>query len=273
MTSANVPASPPPDHQHPAATPSADGDHVGEGNPRFYEFARTVVWLIRPLIARLHTVGVENVPRSGPVILALNHVAWIDTPLAALRAPRMTHFMAKIEMFGVPILGGIMRLLGSFPVRRGEGDRESLRVALRLLAQGEMVVIYPEGHRSGGTLIKAHPGASLIAFRSGAPVVPVAISGTERVFKGFRYGPWAPRVTISYGKPIHLKASGARYTRDDLAQSTHLIMRRIAEMLPPAYRGEYAHLVAGETKDSALHDALHGADDADDADVGPPSDE
>ena len=244
MTGANVPASPPP--QPHAAAPHAASDHVGEGSAGFYAFARTVVRLIRPLIARLQTVGVENVPRSGPVILALNHVAWIDTPLAALRLPRRTHFMAKIEMFRVPALGGIMRLLGSFPVRRGEGDRESLRVAERLLAEGQMVVIYPEGHRSGGRLIRAHPGASLIAFRSGAPVVPVAISGTEQVFKGFRYGPWAPRVTISYGKPIALKASGARHTRDDLANSTHLIMRHIAELLPPAYRGEYAHLLEGE---------------------------
>ena len=244
MTSANVPASPPP--QPHAATSRAAGDHAGEGSAGFYTFARAVVRLIRPLIARLHTIGVENVPRSGPVILALNHVAWIDTPLAALRLPRRTHFMAKIEMFRVPVLGGIMRLLGSFPVRRGEGDRESLRVAERLLAEGQMVVIYPEGHRSGGRLIRAHPGASLIAFRSGAPVVPVAISGTEHVFKGFRYGPWAPRVTISYGKPIALKASGARHTRDDLANSTHLIMRHIAALLPPAYRGEYAHLLEGE---------------------------
>ena len=261
MTSANVPASPSPEHQHPTPAPTTASDRVGEGSPRFYAFARTVVRLVRPLIARLHPVGVENVPRSGAVILALNHVAWIDTPLSALRVPRRTHFMAKIEMFSVPILGGIMRLLGSFPVRRGEGDRESLRVAERLLAEGEMVVIYPEGHRSGGALIKAHPGASLIAFRSGAPVVPVAISGTERIFKGFHYGPWAPRVTISYGKPIHLKASGARHTRDELANSTHLIMRRIAEMLPPANRGEYAHLIAGATMDGALHDALHGTGD------------
>lgn len=257
MTSANVPASPPPEHpQHPRAAPTASA-HVGEGNMRFYAFARMVVRLVRPLIARLHTVGVENIPRSGPVILALNHVAWIDTPLAALRTPRMTHFMAKSEMFSVPVLGGIMRLLGSFPVRRGEGDRETLRVAERLLAEGQMVVIYPEGHRSGGKLIRAHPGASLIAFRSGAPVIPVAISGTERVFKGLRYGPWAPHVTISYGKPIYLKASGARHTRDDLANSTHLIMRRIAELLPPTYRGEYAHLIADDTTHDA---ALHGGE-------------
>jgi 1-acyl-sn-glycerol-3-phosphate acyltransferase len=253
MTSANVPASPPPEHQRPATPPATISDRVGEGSPRFYAFARRVIWLIRPLIARLHTIGVESVPQSGPVILALNHVAWIDIPLASLRVPRITHYMAKIELFNIPVLGGIMRLLGAFPVRRGEGDRESLRIAERLLSQGQIVVVFPEGHRSGGHLIKAHPGTSLIAFRSGAPVVPVAISGSEHVFKGFHYGPWAPRVTISYGKPIYLKASGARYTRDDLANSTHLIMRRIAEMLPPAYRGEYAHRIAGETPSPAMN--------------------
>ena len=244
MTSANVPASPSP---APAPAPDTISQRAGQANTRFYAFARAVIRLVRPLLARLHTIGVENVPQSGPVILALNHIAWIDIPLASLRVPRITHYMAKIELFNLPVLGGIMRLLGSFPVRRGEGDRESLRVAERLLTQGEIVVVFPEGHRSGGHLIKAHPGTSLIAFRSGAPVVPVAISGTEHVFKGLRYGPWAPHVTISYGKPITLTASGARHTRDDLARSTHLIMRHIAELLPPEYRGEYAHLSATET--------------------------
>ena len=235
MTSANMPASPAPTPTRPSA-----GDRVGQESKAFYAFAKTVVRVVRPLIARLRTVGVENVPQSGPVILALNHIAWIDIPLASLRVPRVTHYMAKIELFGLPVLGGIMRLLGAFPVRRGEGDRESLRVAERLLAQGEIIVIFPEGHRSGGHLIKAHPGTSLIALRTGAPVVPVAISGTEHVFKGFRYGPWAPRVTVTYGKPLHLELPGARRTRDDLARSTDAIMHHIAELLPPAYRGEYA---------------------------------
>ncbi|HEX6540559.1 MAG TPA: lysophospholipid acyltransferase family protein [Ktedonobacterales bacterium] len=238
MTSANVPMSP----------PTHSDERVGYASKGFYTFARAVVIAIHPLIARLRTVGIENVPQTGPVVLAVNHVAWIDIPLASIRVPRITHYMAKIELFRLPVLGGIMRLLGAFPVRRGERDREALRISERLLKQGEVLVIFPEGHRSGGHLIEAHPGTSLIALRTGAPVVPVAISGTEHVFKGFRYGPWAPHVTISYGKPFHLEAaSGGHRTREDLARSTDLIMYRIAELLPPEYRGIYALPPAGET--------------------------
>jgi 1-acyl-sn-glycerol-3-phosphate acyltransferase len=227
----------------PAATasPSAPSDErAGQEWKGFYVFARGVVKFVRPLIARLRIVGIENVPATGPVILAVNHIAWIDIPLASLRVPRATHYMAKIELFAQPVLGGLMRWLGAFPVRRGEGDREALRISERLLSEGKILVIFPEGHRSGGHLIKAHPGTSLIALRSGAPIVPVAISGSENVFKPFRFGPWAPTVTVRFGKPFHLAASGARRTRDDVAHGTDLIMQHIAELLPPAYRGDYA---------------------------------
>jgi 1-acyl-sn-glycerol-3-phosphate acyltransferase len=233
MMSANTPTSS--SQPSRSSTSASSDDRVGQESKGFYAFARFVVGLILPLLTRLRAVGVENIPAGGPVILAVNHIAWIDIPLASIKVPRVTHYMAKIELFRQPVLGGILRLLGAFPVRRGEGDRESLRIAERLLAEGKILVIFPEGHRSGGQLIKAHPGTSLIALRTGAPIVPVAISGTEHVFKRFR-----PRVTVSYGKPFHLEASGPRRTRDDLARSTDLIMYHIAELLPPQYRGEYA---------------------------------
>jgi 1-acyl-sn-glycerol-3-phosphate acyltransferase len=242
MTSAHLPAPP-----TAKSAPALPDDRAGKEWKAFYVFARTVVRLVRPLIARLHVVGAENVPASGPVILAVNHIAWIDIPLASLAVPRVTHYMAKIELFNQPVLGGIIRWLGAFPVRRGEGDRESLRVAERLLAQGKILSIFPEGHRSGGQLIAAHPGTSLIALRTGVPVVPVAISGTEQVFKRFRFGPWAPQVTINYGRPFVLETSGPRRTREELSSSTDAIMYHIAELLPPTYRGVYALASAGET--------------------------
>lgn len=235
MMSANMPAP-----SSPAPNPATTDARVGQEWKGFYIFARFVVKVVRPLIAHLSVIGLENVPQSGPVILAVNHIAWIDIPLASVEVPRITHYMAKSELFGLPVLGGIMRWLGAFPVRRGESDREALRISERLLAKGEILVIFPEGHRSGGHLIKAHPGTSLIALRTGTPVVPVAISGTEHVFKRLR-----PHVTVRYGKPFQLEASGARRTRDDLAHSTDLIMYRIAELLPSEYRGEYALPPAG----------------------------
>lgn len=208
----------------------------------FYRFARIVVAIVVPLVAKLRTEGIENIPREGPVILALNHLSWLDIPLVSVRVARINHYMAKIELFSVPLLGGLMRLLGSFPVRRGESDRESLRTAEAILKAGEVLVVFPEGHRSGGAgLLPGHPGIAYVALRSGAPIVPVAVYGTEHAFKGFRLGPFAPRVTVRFGKPFQLEQP-ARRDRDSLARASDQIMRAIAALLPPSYRGVYADL-------------------------------
>lgn len=213
----------------------------GRESPLVYSFMRRVAALLIPLFARLRTVDIENIPAEGPVILAINHIHWLDIPLASLRIPRVTHYMAKIELFRIPLIGWLIHRLGAFPVRRGEGDRESLRTSERMLAEGNVLMIFPEGHRSGnGKLAKGHPGASYLALRSGVPVVAVGISGTENVFKRFNYGPWAPKVTVRYSKPFTLGTGGGKRSREGMAEATDTIMRQIAAMLPPEYRGAYA---------------------------------
>jgi 1-acyl-sn-glycerol-3-phosphate acyltransferase len=221
---------------------TATRGYPGEESRVFYGIARVVITLLRPLFARARAEGRENIPREGPVILAANHIAWMDIPLMSLCVPRATHYMAKIELFQVPVLGRIIRSLGAFPVRRGEGDREALRNAEQLLAHGDILVIFPEGHRSGGKLIPGHPGTAYIALRTGVPVVPVAISGTEWTLKGLRYGPFAPRVRIVFGKPFVLAPAPGRHGRESLAPAADQIMRSIAALLPPEYRGAYADL-------------------------------
>lgn len=216
---------------------------AGYEDNAWYRGLRFVVTLIQPLIVRLRTEGIENIPAEGPVIIAMNHVAWVDVLLSALRVPRQFYYMAKAELFSVPIIGFLIRQWGAFPVRRGEGDREALRSAERVLAEGHMLVIFPEGHRTrGGPLLPGQPGAALIAMRNHVPIVAVAISGTQRVFKGFHYGPWAPEVTIRYSEPFYLEAPAGKRSRDTVAQGTDTIMRKIAAMLPEQYRGAYGNL-------------------------------
>jgi 1-acyl-sn-glycerol-3-phosphate acyltransferase len=206
-----------------------------------YEGTRFVAHFLVPLIARLRVEDIANVPATGPVLLAPNHFAWADIPLISYSLKRVTHYMAKIELFERPMLGGYIRALGAFPVHRGEGDREALRVAERVLSEGKVVVVFPEGHRSDNhALIPAHPGVALIAMRANAPVVPVAIWGSEDVFHG-KYGPWAPTVHIRYGQPMTLGEPGKKRSSDDLKRATDQIMLQIAAMLPEQYRGVYAH--------------------------------
>ncbi|MGO8946678.1 MAG: lysophospholipid acyltransferase family protein [Ktedonobacterales bacterium] len=213
---------------------------VAEASPLVYGLTRLVVGLISPFIVNLRTEGIENIPKSGPVILAMNHIHWLDIPLASLRVPRVAHYMAKIELFGVPLFGSFIRMDGAFPVRRGEGDREAIRIGERLLAAGEIVVIFPEGHRSGnGMLQQAHPGAGYLATRTGAPVVAVAISGTQMAFKKFR-----PTVTIRYSQPFVVQQVGDKRTRDSVAQATDQVMYQIAALLPREFRGAYGDIVA-----------------------------
>ncbi len=233
--------------QRSAPTPPSPKQHGkparldGQESPIVYKVMRTVAAILLPLFARLRIVDVENIPTEGPVILAINHIHWLDIPLAAFRIPRVTHYMAKIELFNVPVIGWLIRRLGAFPVRRGEGDRESLRTSERILAEGNVLMIFPEGHRSAtGKLAKGHTGASYLALRTGVPVVAVGISGTESVFKRFNYGPWAPKVTVRYSKPFILDTGGGKRSREGMAEATDTIMRQIAAMLPPEYRGAYA---------------------------------
>lgn len=225
------------------ATAAAKKPRAGYEGGITYWVLRIVVTLILPLIARLRTEGIENIPAEGPVIIAMNHVAWVDVLLAALRVPRQFYYMAKAELFKIPIIGFIITRSGAFPVRRGESDREALRSAERVLVEGHMLVIFPEGHRTrGGPLLPGQPGAALIAMRNNVPIVAVAISGTQHVFKGFRYGPWAPRVTIRYSKPFYVQAADGKRGREAVARATDSIMRQIAGMLPEQYRGAYGDL-------------------------------
>lgn len=203
---------------------------------------------------KFEVVGREHVPSEGGLIVASNHLNNADPPALALALqPRYPTYMAKQEMFGWPILGPAFRAFGAFPVRRFEADLAALRTASELVREGRMLIMFPEGTRSRtGGLTRGHPGTALIALRTGAPVLPVAITGTS----GVRW-PWIfvkpysiKHVRVIIGEPFRLPPA-ERIDTNAAAAATEIIMRRIAALLPPERRGVYADAAgeeeAGET--------------------------
>ncbi|GAC1465893.1 MAG: lysophospholipid acyltransferase family protein [Ktedonobacteraceae bacterium] len=199
-----------------------------------YEALRAFVKLGFFLTTRVHLRGRYNLPKKGPYIIAANHLSWADIPLIPAYVPGKTVYMAKEESF-YEKTGWLVRLLGAFPVKRGEGDRQAIRAADEQLKRKKVFIIFPEGTRSKTrTMARAHAGLGMIALRSGAPVIPVAIWGSEDALRKF-----GANVTISYGKPMVLKPKGAKITREDIQSATDEVMLQIASMLPARYRGVY----------------------------------
>jgi 1-acyl-sn-glycerol-3-phosphate acyltransferase len=183
------------------------------------------------LLARIEVRGRENMPAKGAFIVAPNHLSWFDVPLVPAFMKRQPLTMAKEELFHSRI-GWLVRFMGGFPVKRGEADRQAIRIADELLKEGDVLFIFPEGTRSKTRkLAKGHSGLGMLALRSGAPVIPVAITGTENLFKKFR-----PRVTLTFGEPMPFKPAGRKTTREDIENATDEVMAKIAAMLPPEYR-------------------------------------
>jgi 1-acyl-sn-glycerol-3-phosphate acyltransferase len=193
-------------------------------------------WLLR-IVGGGRVEGLEHVPRQGPFILVANHRSLADPPILGWavghHVGRVVHFMAKDEMHRWPIMGWLADRSGVFFVRRGEGDRSAQRAALQLLAEARPIAIFPEGTRSkDGRLGPARAGAALLAIRSGAPLLPVAITGTERLFPGRSRLPHRTRVVVRIGPTFALEhIPTARIPRELLSEGTDRIMREIAGLL------------------------------------------
>lgn len=179
--------------------------------------------------------GGEHIPPAGPYILVSNHSNWYDPPAIefALRIP--VRFMTKRELFAVPIIGFALRASGKFPVRRGERDRRALETALRVLAADQPLGFFPEGTRSkDGRLRRAKPGIGFLARRSGAPLVPIAVTGARDMRLGVR----PSRAIVVRAGPAFTLADLDGATLDDQALAD-AIMERIADLLPEDMRGAY----------------------------------
>ena len=159
--------------------------------------------IILPVFGRWRVSGRCNIPRTGGVILAPNHISYADPPVVGAASRRQVKFMAKSELFAVPALGPLIRHVGTFPVRQATADRAALKQAIGLLEAGKVVCIFPEGTRSpDGALLKAELGIGMIAMKSRAPVIPMALIGTNKLLPPHSPFLHFARVRVRIGKPV-----------------------------------------------------------------------
>ncbi len=240
--------SPPAPSRSPAQRDERDRLHPILRTRWYRGYIHTVRYLVQALLMPIARIRVRGVfPRElmhGPMIVVCNHLNNFDPLIVGAYLPRNSFYMAKQELFPIPVLGGAIRTLGTFPIDRGGADRAALRYAIHLLEDGESLGMFPEGTRSKTHQIeKVSPGAAFIAVKTGATILPVALTGSELL--PFKQKGGRVQVTLTIGEPFHL-APGANGKRPDLAAATDEIMRHIAVLLPPAYRGVY-----GDAGDSA----------------------
>src|SRR6478609_11336446 len=189
-----------------------------------YTFARLILTLPTLLLWRVRAIGLENVPKHGPLVLAPNHFSQMDHFFVGLYLRRKIRFMAKSQLFGPPVLPYIYKHGGVFPIRRGHHDEEAIETARILARQGEMLLVYAEGGRSRSqTLGEPKPGIGRIAVETGAPIVPVAIHGSERArqWKKLRF----PKTTVQFGEPLTFTVEPAPSRERQLEVATEIFGR------------------------------------------------
>lgn len=192
-----------------------------------YDFVRIIFIAIFRYVFRCKVVGSDNIPKQGGVIIAANHLSLWDPPLAATFVPRYVHFMAKEELFKIPVFGYVIRKLRSFPVRRGASDRAAIRAAITLLNDGHCLGLFPEGTRSKtGAIRKAESGLALIALKAGVPVVPTAVIGTNKIMSKSDF---LPKLEVRYGKPIQFVSD--QTDKVALQEFSQKIMDEIEKMM------------------------------------------
>lgn len=190
----------------------------------YYRVFRAFFRFIYKFFFRWHVIGADNIPKEGPVILCANHISLWDPPLLGSGIERQVHFMAKEELFRIPVISFLLTKFGALPVKRGAGDRGAIRATLKLLEDGKIFGIFPEGTRSKtGELGPGLSGVAMFGLKSEAAVIPVAIIGPYRLFKP---------VTIIYGTPIDLSEQRERKGNSEtLKETTEIIMKHIQALI------------------------------------------
>jgi 1-acyl-sn-glycerol-3-phosphate acyltransferase len=198
--------------------------------------------IVARLAWRVERRGEQHVPGTGPVLLVANHSSVLDPALIAGVTPRPISFLAKAELFRIPLFGRLIRALNAHPVRRDGGDPAALRTALRVLEHGGILLVFPEGTRGPeGALRPGKAGAGMLAIRSGAPVVPIYVRGSGQALpRGHRF-PRPAKVTVTFGPPLRFSEEPSREgKKESYEAASQAMMAAIARLKDAGGRGELA---------------------------------
>ena len=204
----------------------------------YWKVHRVISALYR-LLARLEISGAEHIPAEGGCLLVTNHISRLDTPTLLVAAPRRIYPLAADKYKNFPVFNWLLNISGAIWINRTEFDREALLKSIDVLKRGDVLGIAPEGTRSrSGAMQKAKSGVAFLAARTGVPVVPVGITGTNTMVQDFARLR-RMRICVKFGEAFNLPKYG-KLTAEELDATTDLIMGRLAALLPPPYRGVYA---------------------------------
>ena len=189
----------------------------------FYRFCVRLLQFLLFFAFRLRYEGRENILKTGPFILAVNHKSFIDPILAGIACPRQLSFMAKAELFKNKFFGGLISKLGAFPVHRGAGDINALKTAFKILKNDGAMLIFPEGGRvKTGQKKRAKSGVAVIAQKMNVPVIPVHIDGEYK---------WMSKITVRIGEPISFeKYAGKRLSSEELQALADNVLTKIYDL-------------------------------------------
>ena len=199
-------------------------------NTALYDAAKFSLNAMFKTLWRLRVHGAANVPGSGPLIIACNHVSYLDPPLLGTACPRRVQYMAKQELFSMPVLGPAITAVGAYPVDRKGSAVAAIKRSVAVLKEGGVIGIFPEGTRNRDGAGAVHSGVSLLASLSGAPVLPACVTGTANAARLAKF-------EVYFGKPLSL-ARDRKPTRDELENFTQTVLRTIRSLPETAHRYE-----------------------------------
>jgi 1-acyl-sn-glycerol-3-phosphate acyltransferase len=223
----------------------------------FYRFAHLVIARGSAVLWRVRVHGGEHLPQTGGYVLAPSHRSMMDIPFAAWLTPRQLRYMGKAPLFKIPVLGWLFTVLGGFPVQRDGTDRKALRDSIAMLQNGEILLVFPEGTRQYGPKIQPlQPGAAYLALRSGVPLIPVGIAGSEEIMRTPKNRP--PRfhkVVMTVGAPIAPEplAKGV-VPRDKVDALSAQLSDALQVLLDEAYQIRDGQIRDGQIRDGEPRD-------------------